>query len=317
MLAVVVVLPFVINEGFLRLATECLLLLVMAQMWNLLAGYAGLVSLGHQVFVGLGAYSLFLTAGWLEISPLWVLPIAPFVGALVAAVIAVPLFRLRDAHFAIAMWVFAEIVAALTTKSAFAGGSAGLPLVTAQFIDFRWFEPIIFWLAGTLAIGTVTTFYFLMRSGFGLGLMSVRDNDLAAMTVGVDVRRNRFVAFVISAAGCGLAGAILFMGNLFVAPASAYDVNWAVFMMFVVIIGGIGTLEGPILGVMIFFALREITTGLLGLTGGWYLIVLGAVAIFVMIVCPRGIWPVLRDRIGVRWLDVHRAPPAGFGKQEQ
>ncbi len=110
-----------------------------------------------------------------------------------------------------------------------------------------------------------------MTSSFGLGLMSVRDNDLAAMSVGVDVRRNRFIVFVLSAAGCGLAGAISFMGNLYIAPAAAFDVNWVVYMMFIVIIGGIGTLEGPIIGMVIFFGLREIVTDQLGFSAGWYL----------------------------------------------
>lgn len=301
--------PFVLNEGFLRLGTECMLLLTMAQMWNLLAGYAGLVSFGHQVFVAFGAYALFLTSGWLEINPVWVLPVAPLVAAAVAAIIAFPLFRLRDAYFSIAMWVFAEIVSAFTMKSQVAGGTSGLPLSTSGLIDFDWFEPIMFYLAGVLAIGTIAALYKLMTSSFGLGLMSVRDNDLAAMSVGVDVRHNRFVAFVLSAAGCGLAGALSFMGNLYIAPLAAFDVNWSVYMMFIVIIGGIGTLEGPILGVIIFFGLRETMTGPLGLSGGWYLVGLGVLAVAVMMVAPRGIWPVLRDRIGVRLLDVHRTSP--------
>lgn len=309
LVAVIAGAPFVLNEGFLRLATECLLLLTMAQMWNLLAGYAGLVSLGHQVFIAFGAYALFLTSGWLEVTPIWVLPVAPLVAGAVAAIIAFPLFRLRDAYFSIAMWVFAEIIGAFTMKSQAVGGTSGVPLATSKLIDFDWFEPTMFWLAGGLTLVTIAALYRMMTSSFGLGLMSVRDNDLAAMSVGVDVRHNRFVAFVLSAAGCGLAGALSFMGNLFIAPLAAFDVNWSVYMMFIVIIGGIGTLEGPILGVIIFFGLRELMTGPLGLSGGWYLVGLGIIAVGVMIVAPRGIWPALRDRIGVRLLDVHRAAP--------
>jgi branched-chain amino acid transport system permease protein len=301
--------PVVLNDGALRFATECFLILTMAQMWNLLAGYAGLVSFGHQVFVAIGAYALFLVSGWFEVSPYWILPVAPVACALVAAVIAVPLFRLRDAYFSIAMWVFAEIVAALTTKSTLLGGTAGLPLATSKLIDFDWFEPVMFWIASASAIGSVGGLYLLMTSSFGLGLMSVRDNDLAAMSVGVDVRRNRFVVFVLSAAGCGLAGAISFMGNLYIAPAAAFDVNWVVYMMFIVIIGGIGTLEGPIVGMVIFFGLREIVTDQLGLSAGWYLVALGLVAVVIMLWSPRGLWPVLRDRFGIKFLSVRRMSP--------
>lgn len=307
--------PAVLNEGVLRFATECFLILSMAQMWNLLAGYTGLVSFGHQVFVALGAYGLFSVSSWLNTSPYWVLPVAPAVCAVVAAVIAIPLFRLREAYFSIAMWVFSEIISAIVAKSALLGGTSGLPLVTSKLVDFDWFEPIMFWIAGTLMLATVGGLYLLLTSSFGLGLMSVRDNDLAAMSVGVDVRRNRFIVFVLSAAGCGFAGAVSFMGSLYIAPAAAFDVNWVVYMMFIVMIGGIGTLEGPIIGAVIFFGLREIVTGPLGLSAGWYLVALGVVAVVIMLWSPEGLWPVLRDRFGIRLLSVRRMSPRGTEKR--
>ncbi len=310
----VAVAPAVLTEGAMRLATECFLVLSMAQMWNLLAGYTGLVSFGHQVFVALGAYGLFVVSGWLEVSPYWILPVAPMVCAMVAAVVAIPLFRLREAYFSIAMWVFSEIVAAITMKSTWLGGTSGVPLVTSKLIDFDWFEPVMFWIASALALGTIGGLYLLLTSSFGLGLMSVRDNDLAAMSVGVDVRRNRFIVFVLSAAGCGLAGAVSFMGNLYIAPAAAFDVNWVVYMMFIVMIGGIGTLEGPIVGTVIFFGLREIVTGPLGLSAGWYLVALGLIAVVIMLWSPSGLWPVLRDRFEIRLLSVRRMSPRGVGK---
>ncbi len=302
--------PLVLGQGALRFGTECLLVLSMAQMWNLLAGYAGLVSFGHQVFVGIGAYGLFLTSNSLGISPYWVLPLAPLVCAVVASVIALPLFRLREAYFAIAMWVFSEIVAALVTKSSWLGGTSGLPLTTSNLIDFDWFEPVMFWIAGGLALASIGGLFLLMRSSFGLGLMSVRDNDLAAMSVGVDVQRNRFIVFLLSAAGCGLAGAVSFLGNLYVVPSAGFDVNWVVYMMFIVIIGGIGTLEGPVIGTVIFFSLREIITDQLGLTAGWYLVALGAAAVLVMLWSPRGLWPPLRDRFGWQLLGVGQKAPS-------
>ena len=302
--------PLVLGEGALRFSTECLLILAMAQMWNLLAGYAGLVSFGHQVFVGLGAYGLFLISDTFDLSPYWVLPVAPLAGAVVAAVIALPLFRLREAYFSIAMWVFSEIVAALVMKASWLGGTSGLPLKSSRLVDLDWFEPMLFWVSGVLALGTMGGLFLLMRSGFGLGLMSVRDNDLAAMSVGVDVRRNRFIVFVLSAAGCGLAGAVSFLGNLYVSPAAAFDVNWVVYMMFIVMIGGIGTLEGPIIGTAIFFGLRELITDQLGISAGWYLVALGTVAVVVMLWSPRGIWPPLRDRFGLKLLSVGRTAPA-------
>jgi branched-chain amino acid transport system permease protein len=302
--------PLLLGEGGLRFATECLLILSMAQMWNLLAGYAGLVSFGHQVFVGIGAYGLFLISGSFDLPPYWVLPVAPLASAVVASVIALPLFRLREAYFSIAMWVFSEIIAALVMKASWLGGTSGLPLKSSRLLDFDWFEPVMFWIAGALALGTIGGLFLLMRSSFGLGLMSVRDNDLAAMSVGVDVQRNRFIVFVLSAAGCGLAGAVTFLGNLYISPAAAFDVNWVVYMMFIVMIGGIGTLEGPVIGTVIFFGLREVITDQLGFSAGWYLVALGTVAVAVMLLSPRGLWPPLRDRFGFQLLAVGRKAPA-------
>jgi len=301
--------PFVLGDGALRLWTEALLILTMAQMWNLLAGYAGLVSFGHQVFVAAGAYALFLAAEALNVSPYWVLPLAPLAAAFLAALVALPLFRLRDAYFSIGIWVFSEIVATLVTKSSLTGATAGLPLKTSSLMDLDWFEPTLFWIASVQALAATAGLLLLMRSEFGLGIMSVRDNDVAAMSVGVDVQRNRLIVFVISAAGCGAAGAVNFLSNLYLSPASAFDVSWVVNMMFIVVIGGIGTLEGPIIGTLLFFALREVVTGQLGLAGGWYLVALGSVAVGTMLWSPRGLWPALSARWGLRFMSVERKAP--------
>jgi branched-chain amino acid transport system permease protein len=301
--------PTVLGEGGQRFLAECFLMLVMAQMWNLLAGYAGLVSFGHQVFVGLGAYALFITSNVLQISPYYALPAAPLVCACVAASIAVPFFRLREAYFAIAMWVFSEIVEALIAKTPWLGGTNGTPLTGSKLINFDRFETIIFWIAAGACCATIGGTYLIMSSRFGLGLMSVRDNDVAAASIGVDVQRNRFIAFVLSATGCGSAGAVTFLGSLFVSPAPAFDVNWVVEMMFIVIIGGIGTLEGPILGTVIYFGLREVVTDTFGLSAGWFLVCLGGVAVLTMLFAPRGLWPPIRDRLGFDFLSVRRRPP--------
>ena len=301
--------PWFLGEGAQRFLSEAFLMLAMAEMWNLLAGYAGLVSMGQQVFVGLGAYSLFFASMALNVAPYWVLPVAPAICALVAAVIALFLFRLREAYFAIGMWVFSEIVSLMVSKSEWLGGERGMGLRTARLVDARWLEPLTFWMSVVIAAGAVVGTYVLMKSRIGLGLMTVRDNDLAATSIGVDVWRNRFIAFVLSAAGTGLAGAVSFNATLYVAPGFAFDPNWVVAMMFIVLMGGIGTLEGPILGTIIYFVLREVVTVVFALTGSWYLVGLGAVAIVVMLYAPAGLWPMMRDRFRIDWLSVRRHPP--------
>jgi branched-chain amino acid transport system permease protein len=307
--AAVIAAPWVLGDGTLRLLSELLLMLTMAQMWNLLAGYAGLVSMGQQVFIGLGAYCLYVTSIALKLAPYWVLPVAPLFCAVVAAVVALFLFRLREAYFAIGTWVFSEAVSLVISKIERLGGERGMGLPTARLIDKSWLEPLMFWISAAIAAAAVAGTYALLRSRVGLGLMTVRDNDVAAASIGVDVWRNRFIAFVISAAGCGLAGAVSFTATLYVAPGFAFDPNWVVAMMFIVLIGGIGTLEGPILGTVIYFALREIVTVVLGLSAGWYLVGLGAVAIAAMLFEPAGLWPLLSGRLGIEWLSVRRHPP--------
>jgi branched-chain amino acid transport system permease protein len=302
--------PWWLGDGPMRLLSELFLMLAMAQMWNLLAGYAGLVSMGQQVFVGLGAYCLFVTSIALNLAPFWVLAVSPVFCAVVAAAVALFLFRLREAYFAIGTWVFSEVVSLLVSKTERLGGERGMGLPTAKLIDARWLEPLTFWLSAAIAAGAIAGTYALLRSRVGLGLMTVRDNDLAAASIGVDVWRCRFIAFVLAAAGCGLAGAVSFTATLYAAPSMAFDPNWVVVMMFVVLIGGIGTLEGPIVGVVIYFALRELVTVVFNLSAGWYLVGLGLAAIAVMLFEPAGVWPLFRKRLGGDWLSVRRQPPA-------
>nr|WP_316638680.1 branched-chain amino acid ABC transporter permease [uncultured Roseateles sp.] len=302
--------PQMADGGTLRLFSEIALTLAMAQMWNLLAGYAGLVSMGHQAFIGTGAYLLFLLSDLLNLSPYWTLPLAGLGAAALAALLAPLLFRLRDAYFSIGMWVLAEIVRLLVTKSDRLGGESGVPLQAMRLVDAGSFQQIAFWISGAIGLASVVGVYALMRSRFGLGLMTVRDNELAATSIGVNVWRNRFAAFVISAFGCGLAGAAHFMGTMFVAPDAAFDINWVVSVMFIVIIGGIGTIEGPLIGTVLFFGLRECFASLLGLSGGWYLMAMGCIAIVVMLVAPRGLWGLARERFGLRGFSIQRFPPA-------
>ena len=308
----VAVAPAFIGEGMERLGSEFFLLLTLATMWNLLAGYCGLMSLGQQVFFGLGGYCVYFLSNKFGIVPYWVLPAAPLFSGAAAALCAIFLFRLRDAYFAIGSWVLAEIIALLVVKSPFFGGVSGLALETLPLINFDWFEPTIFWISGGVAAAGLVGSYLLPRSRLGFALMTIRDNELAARSIGVDVWRARFIAFVISGAGCGLAGSVSLLSDLTVSNGTAFSPNWVVAMMFIVIVGGIGTLEGPILGTLIHFALREVLTVMLGVSGTWYLVAMGLVAVVTMLFSPTGLWPMIRRRLGFEPLSVSRQLPAHF-----
>ncbi|GAA6140978.1 branched-chain amino acid ABC transporter permease [Hydrogenophaga sp. 5NK40-0174] len=281
--------PLWLDAGLMRLASEVLLAICLAQMWNLLAGYGGLMSLGHQLFIGVGAYLLFYLGEKTGLSPYMLLPLSAVGGALSACLIAPALFRLREAYFAIGIWVMAEVVALLVSKSQALGGNAGITLDMSALEDIERFGQISFWLAAALGIASIAGLQLLMRSRLGLAMTAVRDNEVAARSVGIDVQRVRLVAFIISGSLSALAGAVYFMGGLFLTPTAAFDVNWVVMMLFATLIGGIGTIGGPVLGVLVWFALRELLATSLGISGGWTLIAMGAVAVLVSLWAPRGL----------------------------
>ena len=182
------------------------------------------------------------------------------------------------------------------------GHVTGMTLQTAREIDYETFLLVNFWIAAALAAAVVAGIYVLLRSQLGLGMLSVRDDDIAAASIGVNVWRNRFIAYVAAAAGCGLAGGISFMAALFITVTTGFDLNWVVTMIFIVIIGGIGTIEGRV-GTVIYYGIRELLTNVFALSGSWYLIALGsAKEVITMLVAPAGIWPTLRDWLGIEWL---------------
>lgn len=277
--------PLVLGGGMLRLGAEILLVLTMAQVWNLLAGYAGLLSLGHAAFIGLGGYVVYVAANSAGLPIYAGIVLAFLLTGLLAAVMAPLLFRLQDAYFAIGTWVFAEVVHILVTKSSIMGGSSGLPLMAIRNMNITAFPEISFYCAAALGVAATLTCYITMHTRLGLALVAVRDNDLAAASAGVDVWRSRFVAFILSAAFCGAAGAIYFLGNFFIDPNAAFDVNWTVILLFIVIVGGIGTLSGPVVGTIIYFTLRQFLLQ----SQGWFLVLMGAVAVITALTAPRGI----------------------------
>jgi branched-chain amino acid transport system permease protein len=284
-----------------QLVMEMLLVFAMAQGWNLLCGYTGLLSFGHHAFVGLGAYALFLTVNMLGASPYVSLGASALVCILVALVMALLLHRLRDAYFSIGIWVLADSLRLLFGQWEWAGSSRGVVL-NAAAIDPAAFADNVFWLALALALATQIGIFALLRSRMGLALMAIRDNEHGAASIGIAVARNRLAAFVISAAICGVAGGLYYLSVLYVDPSGGFDIDWQIKILFIVIVGGAGTLEGPVLGTLIYFALRELFRD----AGDLYLIFQGATAMIVVLLAPRGIWGSIEARTGwrlfpIRW----------------
>lgn len=274
----------------------------LAVMWNLLAGYAGLVTFGQQLFVGLGGYTL---AVGCERFGLGVWP-AFGLAAVVAGAVAVPVgaltFRLKGGYFAVGSWLVAEVFRLLFGNWAFVGHASGMFIRPARSVD-PW---VVYYAAVGLLIGMVALVVGMLRARLGLALMAIRDAEDAAASLGVHVWRMKLLVFVVAAAGTALAAALITVQTPFIQPNAAFSIQWSAAASFMVVVGGLGTVEGPILGAAIYVVLQQE----LGASGAIHLIVLGAVSVLVMLVAPRGIAGVLRDRLGWSLFPVVRRPPA-------
>ena len=291
--------PYWGDRQMLRLLTEIFSYLALASLWNLLAGYAGLVSVGQQAFVGLGGYTLYLGSLWLGLNPLFGLPLGGLVGGLAAIPVILLLLRLRGAYFTIGSWVVAEVLVQVFQQVPAVGGGSGISLpaavvkAIAQTRDGREFA--IYWIFLALAVGVVGAIIVLLRSRYGLALTAIRDNEEAAQSNGIDVNRTRMVAFVVAGVATSIVGSMIFLQKLSITPFSAFSMSdWTVNVIFITVIGGIGRVEGPFFGTVIYFLLREYLADL----ASTYLIILGLVAIVIMIKAPTGLWGYFADRYG-------------------
>ena len=312
------VLPAFASRGLIQDLFFILTMLSLAQFWNLLAGYGGLVSVGQQAFVGLGAYALFGATILTGVNPLLAVLLAGVIAALLAVPTAFFVFRLQGAYFAIGTWVVAEVFRLSVAQWKAVGGGTGtsLPRDTRDRIpgmamiettfDVRGsaaFDIVCYWLALVVAAATVGGIYWFLRTKRGLSLAALRDNDVAARSVGIDAQRMKWVVFLVAAFGTGIVGSLIFLQNGRVSPDSAFSViDWTAFVIFIVVIGGIGTIEGPIIGVLVFFGLQT----LLADYGSAYLLTLGALGVVVMLFAPRGIWGLISSRTDVQFFPIRR-----------
>jgi branched-chain amino acid transport system permease protein len=249
-------------------------------------GYAGLISVGQQGFIGIGSYTLWLFADILHINPFFGVVFAAIGGAIIALPAASLVFKLKGGYLAIGTWVIAEILRLIVANIKRTGGGSGITIQAATKLGTEVRVPGSYWWALGSALIAIGVTYFLLRSRTGLGLKSMRDNDLAAESSGVNLWRMKLYTYVIAGAGCAMVGAIVAIHLLRVQPAAAFSVNWTGYLIFITVIGGVGTLEGPIIGTLIYFILRETTSK----WGEWYFIVLGILAIIVTVWSPTGIY---------------------------
>ncbi len=318
LLVLLIVAPAFVSRSIIQDLFFVFTMLALAQYWNLLAGYAGLVSVGQQAFVGLGGYTLFAATILYGLDPLIAVMLAGFVAAALAVPTALVIFRLRGAYFAIGTWVAAEVARLVLAQWKSVGGGTGTSLprsATSGIYGLDFIKDLFgvrtsaardieaYWLALLLAAGTIVLVCAILRSRHGLALAAIRDSEAAAGSLGVRGFRTKLWVFVVAAFGTGITGALIYFQKARISPDAAFSViDWTAFVIFIVVIGGIGTVEGPIIGVLVFFVLQNYLSDY----GTWYLMLLGAMAIAIMLFAPQGIWGYVSQRYNLQLFPVRR-----------
>ena len=297
--------PLVLGQNSLDNLIQLYFLVILAMMWNALAGYGGLVSIGQQAFIGIGAYAVVFLSIEHSLNPYWAMLRATLIGAAISVPIAAVVLWLRGGAFAIATWVIAEVFAILVSLDSDLGGGTGTSAVLAFNLRYTPDQRLryTYWAALGAAAVLLVVLFVLLRSRLGASLQAIRDDEEAAKSVGVRVLLGKGVLFVLAGAGCAAAGSVILAWQLSIqalGPDSVFGVNWTAKMIFMVLVGGLGTFEGPIIGAIILFLLQTYVSN----SGVWYFVILGGIAIGVALLAPRGIWGAVQSRFGLQLLPV-------------
>lgn len=296
--------PF-LSAGTLNLGVTLFSYLAIAQAWNVLAGFSGQVSLGSGAFVATGGYTAALVLAHTGLSWPIAAAAAGLTSALLAALLALPLLRLRGDYFAIGTLAISVAVQALLTNWPWAGGAGGFTPPVGSIPS----GGNLFQLAVVTAALAVALAVFVARSDFGLRLAAIRDNEAAAAGLGVAARWHRVAAFIVTSAIIGLAGAVVAFQFIAVSPDEIASLSWSLNAVLMAIVGGTGTVLGPVAGVLIVYygltqELANFPTFSLLLQGLLFIVIVRA--------APGGIWPLacrLTRRLARR--------PGGTGGQDR
>jgi len=230
--------------------------LAAANMWNLLAGFSGLLALCPAAFIGLGGYTLTILS-WLGIPYYWGIVAGGFVAALFAGLISVSVFRMKGVYFAIGTLVVPAILRLVFLRWRPVGGDlqgGGAGYIVKGVSDIP--SEITYWLGLSIGIASIVIIGIILRSKFGFGLAAVRDNDVSASSLGVDVFRLKLSSFLIAAFVIGIVGAIFYTYQGYIEPNSAFDINWLMIVLLATVTGGIGLEWGPFVGTIVVVILQ-------------------------------------------------------------
>lgn len=272
----------------IRTLLQLFMWIALAQSWNLISGLTGYVSFGHVAFFGMGAY----TAGILIVKAGWPWLAACLAGGITAAALALvigwPCLRLKGPYFAIAMLGLNEVLRVIASYwEGLTGGGFGLSLPTLHA------SVPIYYAMGAVAAGVTLLTYVIITSRFGLRLMTIREDEVAAEAMGIDTFRYKLYAFLLSAVGPGIVGGLSARDQGYIEPISVFPLITTITMIVMALFGGKGTIWGPVLGAVVLFLFQELV---------WakfiYLhqLLFGAIIVAVVLLMPRGVLGVLQQK---------------------
>ena len=299
-LTVAILFPFVFPSNFMvNFGVMALFYAFIGQSWNISGGFAGQLSFGHVAFFGVGAYAstiMQLRFGW---SPWLGLPVSALAGALVGGVIAVLSFRagLKGSYFALITLAFAEVLRIVTNSVSFTGGGLGLLIpMKASATNFQFAERIGFYFVILmLAALSVALAEWLRRSRFGAQLAAIRENEDSAKALGINVFREKVKVMLLSGAISGMGGCFFAQYFLYIDPLVVFGVDKSVEMLLVSMIGGVGTVYGPLVGALLLASISDITR-VLTQVQGLSLVLYGSLLVVIIAYLPNGLIDLFKRR---------------------
>ena len=302
LLVALVLMPYWGEPIWMRDFVEIGCYFIFALMWNLLAGYGCMVSVGQLPYFGIGGYVLIALGNLAGVNPFVAIPVAGVVAGLVALPVSQLAFRLQGGYFAVGTWAISEVFRLSVANIAAVGGGSGTSLTGLSGIARATRENLTYWVALACVSASIALIYAFLRSKRGLALLAIRDNEVAAESQGIAVQKMKLAVYLVAAAGAGIAGALYFVAILRISPDAAFGLNWTAFAIFMVVIGGTGTIEGPVVGALLFWLLNKFCADY----GSWYLIGLGVLAIVVTLRFRQGLWGYMQSRYGWSLFSVRR-----------
>ncbi|MGE0310531.1 MAG: branched-chain amino acid ABC transporter permease [Lautropia sp.] len=300
LLAIAIAYPFVFDSPFaVNLGLMALFYAFIGQGWNIAGGFAGQLSFGHVAFFGVGAYAIAIVQMRLGLSPWLGLPVAALAGAVVGGIIAVLSFRagLKGSYFALITLAFGEVLRIVANSIEITGGGLGMLIpAKASAANFQFPERIgYYFVMLLLTVGSIAIAIWLKRSRFGARLAAIRENEDAARALGIDTFTEKVKVMVLSGAIVALGGAFFTQYFLYIDPTIVFGVDKSVEMLLVSMIGGAGTVYGPLIGAVLLALLSDATRALTTIQG-LSLVLYGALLVVIIATLPNGLIDLFRRR---------------------